>query len=180
MPLNVRSVIDQVNSQIDDKLPDDQIINWINDALAKIATASNVIFPELDTINVYATFPIPDRWVRLLIIPFASGRAKQQDSSQFEYSEAYSQFFSDISTFTEQYQMPDDYKVLAINQDLTKPDGTTYTTANEDTLSSLAKAWSSTVQAIKDANATITIQFVTDEFEGDVYSDPAFPWMTAF
>jgi hypothetical protein len=53
---------------------------------------------------------IPDKWQRVLLLPFVLGRVKQVDSSQFEYTDSFSEFASSLAIFKIKFPIPDEFK----------------------------------------------------------------------
>lgn len=104
----VSEAIVHVNNLGDDQIESDVIISWMNDALAEIGRVVKATFPEITDLN--ETLPLENKWCRTLIIPFATARMKQQDSSQFEYRDLYSQFMTALDDFSASYVVPDLYK----------------------------------------------------------------------
>jgi hypothetical protein len=56
---------------------------------------------------------LPEKWQRTLFIPFIIGRMKQVDASQFEYSDSFAEFQSNLVQFKTKYAIPDEYKDTA-------------------------------------------------------------------
>lgn len=106
--LTVSDVITKINDLGDDSITETTVLSWINDALAQVGARVRATYPELTVTT--ETIPIPDKWTRLLVVPFATARMKQQDSSQFEYSDLYAQFLANLDEFASQYTVPDIYK----------------------------------------------------------------------
>lgn len=104
----VSEAIVHINNLGDDQIESDVIISWINDALAEIGRVVKATFPEHTAAT--ETLPLENKWCRALIIPFATARMKQQDSSQFEYRDLYSQFMTALDDFSTRYIVPDAYK----------------------------------------------------------------------
>lgn len=92
------------------------MLGFINDAINKINIETSAIFPEIDTTLPLALYAqeeytaFPDKWINTLIIPFAAGRIKENDSSQFEYIDWYRQFDLNLERFKRDYKIPDEYK----------------------------------------------------------------------
>lgn len=178
--MKLSKMITEINTLIDDQLPDDWITGWINDGLAEIGSTVHAVFPEMDAALPDAEFPLPQKWQRLLIKVFAAGRAKEQDSSQFEYTDLYRQFDQSLNDFQAEYVVPVQYKELYPVQELSMPDGTTYLTNSGDTLAQVATTYNTNAQAIQDANADIEIRYVTDYETFNTLDQPALPWFNAF
>ena len=92
------------------------MLGFINDAIQKINVEASAIFPEIDEtlpVKLYQQeeyTAIPDKWIRMLIVPFAAGRIKENDSSQFEYRDWYAQFDLNLTKFKSDYNIPDEFK----------------------------------------------------------------------
>lgn len=108
--LTMRDVIDQVADLSDESPEDASVVNWVNDALSEIGIKVKATFPEMSVTDLSGTFPFDDKWVRALLIPYASGRATQKEASQFQYRDYYAQFESNLMEFVNVYTVPDLYK----------------------------------------------------------------------
>ena len=86
------------------------ITGFLNDGLAKINAECKANFPFMDYTAVDTEIPLPETWVRAVLLPFAAGRIKTKDSSQFEYSDLYAEFQNGLSLFRTNYRIPDIYK----------------------------------------------------------------------
>jgi hypothetical protein len=104
----VSEAIKKINDLGDDSIEEAVVLSWINDALAQIGARVRATYPELTLTT--ESMPLPDKWTRILVIPYATGRMKQQDSSQFEYSDLYAQFLANLDEFASQYVVPEIYK----------------------------------------------------------------------
>lgn len=106
--MQLSQIIEEVNELADEQESPTVVTTFINDAIAKINIECESNFPSLSaTSDDEPAFP--EKWQRTLLIPFAVGRIKQRDSSQFEYSDAYSQFFDNLAEFKMKYTIPDIY-----------------------------------------------------------------------
>lgn len=91
------------------------MLGFINDAIQKINIEVGAIFPEIDETLPEKLYEqeeyvaIPDKWIRMLIVPFAAGRIKENDSSQFEYIDWYSQFDLNLERFKTDYKIPEEF-----------------------------------------------------------------------
>lgn len=106
--MNLKQLIDEANNLADDFLTEDEAKNFINDAIAAINIEANTDFPFLETMSDEPAFP--EKWQRMLIIPYAKGRIKEKDSSHFEWQEGYEQFYANLQLFIRDYEVPDEYK----------------------------------------------------------------------
>lgn len=82
--------------------------NYVNDGIAKLNTKAGAIFPFLEA-NVTSEFPIPETYIRTILVPFVAGRIKAQDGSQFEYTDYYAEFREGLGDFVNDYSIPDEY-----------------------------------------------------------------------
>lgn len=106
--MNLAQLIVSVNSLADDLIPDDEVQEFINDAIAAINIETKAKFPSLEGMDDMPEFP--EKWQRMLIVPYAKARIKEKDSSQFEWEIGYEQFFENIMQFKKQYDIPEEFK----------------------------------------------------------------------
>lgn len=107
--MNIGSLTIAVNTQAEESFTTSQILGFTNDAIAKINVECDANFPNIDSNGTeYTAFP--DKWQRVLLIPFIIGRVKQVDSSQFEYNDSFAEFNNNLILFKSKYAIPDDYK----------------------------------------------------------------------
>lgn len=91
------------------------MIGFINDAIQKINVEAGTIFPVIDDTLPTKLYEqeeytaIPDKWISMLIVPFAAGRIKENDSSQFEYLDWYRQFDMSLERFKTDYRVPEEF-----------------------------------------------------------------------
>ena len=109
--MNASQLIDEINELSDELEPNNIVLGFINDAIAKINIECDADFPfiRIDELNDDIDF-IPEKWLRTLIIPFGVGRIKQRDSSQFEYTDAYTEFMENLEDFRNKVEIPEEYK----------------------------------------------------------------------
>lgn len=107
MSLTLERLIAEANNLADDMLTDEEVIGFVNDAIAAINIEVNANFPFLNEPEDMPVFP--EVWQRMLIIPFVKGRIKEKDSSQFEWEIAYEQFFVNLTEFKNKYKIPDEF-----------------------------------------------------------------------
>lgn len=109
------SLMTHINRVTDEDFELADMLGFINDAIQKINIEVGAIFPEIDETlpeklyqqEEYTAFP--DKWIRMLIVPFAAGRIKENDSSQFEYIDWYKQFDLNLEKFKKDYKIPEEY-----------------------------------------------------------------------
>ena len=102
-------LIELVNTLSDEQEPDANVLEYLNDAVARINIRLKANLPYL-TLDPGDAPIFPEKWQRALLVPFGVGRIKQQDSSQFEYSDAYQEFEINLADMAVQYEVPSVYK----------------------------------------------------------------------
>lgn len=109
--MNLYDLVKEANHIADEDEDLEIVTGFLNAAISKINVECNAVFPYLSVDSPSSEYVgFPDKWQRALLIPFAVGRIKQRDSSQFEYSDAYSEFFANLQLFKSKYRIPDEYK----------------------------------------------------------------------
>ena len=83
------------------------VTRFLNDGIAKINAECKANYPFLEYTMLDVEIPIPETWVRTILLPFAAGRIKTKDSSQFEYSDLYNEFAEGLINFKANYTIPD-------------------------------------------------------------------------
>ena len=107
--MNIGSLMKTANTIADEDFSSSQVIEFVNDAIAKINIECEANFPFLKTEDSdYLGFP--EKWQRSMLIPFIVGRMKAVDASQFEYVDQYTEFQNNLVLFKSKYQIPDEYK----------------------------------------------------------------------
>ncbi len=113
--MEITRLVEKINLAADEDFELLQVMEFINDAINKINVECGAVFPEIDMtlpenlyqFEEYTAFP--DKWQNQLLIPFAVGRIKENDSSQFEYRDWYGQFDQNLALFKSRYTIPEDY-----------------------------------------------------------------------
>lgn len=98
------------NDMSDESESNQSITEFLNDGIAKINAECKASFPFMNYVNLEVEIAIPETWVRVLLLPFAAGRIKTKDASQFEYSDLYAEFQAGMILFKTNYTIPDEYK----------------------------------------------------------------------
>jgi hypothetical protein len=109
--MEISDLVSNVNLLADEEYDFSEIVVFFNDAISKINIDCEATFPMIDKVsseNEYTA--IPDKWQKTLFVPFALGRLKQLDSSQFEYVDAYTEFSNNLAQFRVMYIIPEEYK----------------------------------------------------------------------
>lgn len=109
--MNLDDLAREINTLADEDYELEIVVSYINDAIAAINIECDTIFPNFDLNDPskeYTAFP--EKWQRTLLIPFAVGRLKQLDSSQFEYTDAYNEFLTNLAKFRRRFSVPEAYK----------------------------------------------------------------------
>lgn len=108
--MNIGTITKAVNNLADEDFSSNQIVEFVNDAIAKINIECEANFPSMSVENSSEYAGFPDKWQRTLFVPFVVGRMKAVDASQFEYSDNYMEFAANLSIFRSKYQIPAEYK----------------------------------------------------------------------
>ena len=108
MSLTLEQIIKEANNLADDMLTDEEVRGFVNDAISAINIEVNADFPFLHEDEDIPVFP--EKWQRMLIIPFVKARIKEKDSSQFEWEAGYEQFFANLAEFKTKYEVPEEYQ----------------------------------------------------------------------
>jgi hypothetical protein len=115
--MEILSLVDHINLATDEDFELMTVLKFCNDAIAKINVEAKAQFPFIDLSlkeKLYKTeeyVAIPETWIRMLIVPFAAGRIKENDSSQFEYQDWYAQFDLNLRRFTDDFDIPEEYQI---------------------------------------------------------------------
>lgn len=117
--LEIMKLYKHINLVTDEDFELMEVIGFINDAIARINVKMEATYPfvedDLPNEDMYRFEEydaIPDHWQRMLFVPFAAGRIKENDSSQFEYSDWYAQFEFNLDQFYDKYEVPLVFKDL--------------------------------------------------------------------
>jgi hypothetical protein len=108
--MNIGSLTNTVNNLADEDFSSNQVVEFVNDAIAKINITCSANFPYMSVENTEEYLGFPEKWQRTLFIPFVVGRMKAVDSSQFEYSDSYNEFTSNLMVFNLKFPVPEEYK----------------------------------------------------------------------
>lgn len=106
--MKLSKLIELANSLADDLIPDDEVKEFINDAIAAVNIEVGAKYPTLD--NMDDEPALPEMWQRMLLVPYAKARIKEKDSSQFEWEIGYEQFFENLLQFKKRYIIPEEYR----------------------------------------------------------------------
>jgi hypothetical protein len=108
--MNLGSLTTTCNSLAEESFSSAQVVEFVNDAIARINITCSANFPFMDTTSSEEYEGFPEKWQRSLFVPFVIGRMKQVDASQFEYSDNYGEFSNNLLVFNLKYPVPDEYK----------------------------------------------------------------------
>lgn len=109
--MNITELTEQVNRITDESFPVEFIVSFLNDGIAAVNVECESDFPFLDSSDLDAEPDFPESWQRMLLVNYAAARVKQNDSSQFEYSDLYAQFEHALSKFKSSYEIPEAYRL---------------------------------------------------------------------
>jgi hypothetical protein len=171
MALKLSDVINQINELSDEQEAPNVVTNFVNDAIAEINVTCQTGFPEM-VLAEDKEFMFPNKWVRMLIIPYGVGRVKQKDSSQFEYMDAYSQFIARVEEFRTQGVIPVEHKELPLDTIVTMPDDTTVTSESGDTLYTISLDFGVVLADLKADNPDI--DYSGSGFKTDILETPPY------
>jgi hypothetical protein len=171
MALKLSDVINQINELSDEQEAPNVVTNFVNDAIAEINVTCQTGFPEM-VLAEDKTFMFPDKWVRMLIIPYGVGRVKQKDSSQFEYMDAYGQFMARVEEFRTQGVIPREHKELPLDTEVTMPDNSTVTSESGDTLYTISVNFNVPLADLKADNTDI--DYSGSGFKSDILETPPY------
>jgi hypothetical protein len=119
--MNVSEMVASTNLRTDEDFSVDQVVNFLNDGIAKVNAECNLKLPNVE-IEKDEEYVIPEKWQRLLLVTWAAARIKQNDSSQFEYQDLYTQFRDNLLQFKTYYNAPDEYKESGVDNDTLQTD----------------------------------------------------------
>lgn len=105
----IQDLLDEANILADESFDDDTMVKFYNQCTTDINIRTGAIFPSITVEDVNKPPALPEKWARSLYVPFMAGRIKQQDSSQFEYTDLYSQYEQAFGMFLASYVIPDQY-----------------------------------------------------------------------
>lgn len=117
--MEIPALVEHINLATDEDFELLQVLKFCNDAIAKINVEASANFPMIDISLKEKLYKneeytaLPETWIRMLIVPFAAGRIKENDSSQFEYQDWYAQFDMNLLKFTDNYDIPEEYQVTS-------------------------------------------------------------------
>lgn len=110
-------LVAHINNVADEQEPLIKVTGYINDAIAQINVKMKAEFPFMNP-SLDVEPPFPEKYQRTVLVPFAVGRIKQADSSQFEYTDAYIQFSDGLMEMLTSYPVPTAYQE-AVNTSVT-------------------------------------------------------------
>lgn len=114
--MEILSLVEHINLATDEDFELLQVLAFCNDAIGKINVEAKAQFPFIDLSLKERNYrteeytALPETWIRMLIVPFAAGRIKENDSSQFEYHDWYAQFDMNLLKFIDNYDIPEEYQ----------------------------------------------------------------------
>lgn len=109
MAWTVQEMVAHINLVTDESFSQPQVVSFINDGISQVNVYAESVFPMITDSMVEYT-AIPEHWQRQLFVSYAAARIKQNDSSQFEYSDWFSQFQANMVEFEAKFTVPDEFK----------------------------------------------------------------------
>lgn len=107
--MQLGDIVTTANLIADEDYSSSQVVQFVNDAIAKINILCSANFPFMSATDSNDYYALPEKWQRALFVPFVVGRMKTVDGSQFEYTDSYSEFNNALELFKVKYQIPDQY-----------------------------------------------------------------------
>lgn len=112
--MEYQRLVAHINLVSDEDFDFKEVLGFINDAIAKINIEVGAVFPLIDEqfdlpIDEYPIDAINETWQRQLFVPYAAGRIKENDSSQFEYTDWYGQFDVNLEKYKNSVTVPEKY-----------------------------------------------------------------------
>lgn len=104
--MKLSGLLDSANAVTDEQFTFDVAVHFINDCIAKINIQCESKFPLYTSADANTEPPIPEKWQVALFVPFIAGRIKQVDSSQFEYTQFFNDFYANLAEFYDRYEIP--------------------------------------------------------------------------
>lgn len=108
--MNLSELIDLVYTLADEEGTPDTITKWLNNGLSLVNVEMETNLPYFDLATSSEEHVIPRKYLETVLVPFAVGRLKQTDASQFEFTEAYAQFRDALGNMKAKYNIPEEYK----------------------------------------------------------------------
>ena len=108
--MNLSELIDLVYTLADEEGTPDTIAKWLNNGMSLINVELETNLPYFDLSTSSEDHVIPRKYLETVLVPFAVGRLKQTDASQFEFTEAYAQFREALGAMKTRYVVPEEYK----------------------------------------------------------------------
>lgn len=176
----VGDLVRMANALADEQEPASMVVDFLNDAISRVNIEMKTTFPLMTLEDTESRAHIPEKWQRTLLVPFAVGRIKQRDSSQFEYSDAYTQFLEALADFKSKYIVPVEYKELMPGQviQLSEVDHDEYISESGDSLYTVAEQYELDVKDLLELNDPEFLEFDFGTFvKSDIYDQPALPWL---
>ena len=111
--ISLSTVVRDVNILGDDNVSIQNVTSWVNDAIAAINAELGANFPFIDPSQGEGSFVFDEKWVRTCVIPYATARLKQMDSSTQESSRLYQQFNDGLALMKFSYEVPEQFKDMS-------------------------------------------------------------------
>jgi len=103
-------LIKLVGNLTDESLPSATILNFINDAIAKINIEASAEFPFIPPADIGLSYiPLSETYQRTLLATFASAMVKYADASTVEGDTWMLKFEDNLQKFVSSYTIPTEY-----------------------------------------------------------------------
>lgn len=169
-------IIEHINVLADEQEPPQEVVGFINDAIAFINADCQANFPYTRLNGGNERLEFDEKWIRTLIIPFAVGRIKQKDSSQFEYTDSYAQIIAKLEDFKSQ-GIPLEHKELLAGQKVLIPPSEshpsrTHITVSGDTFYRIALAYEVPLQELILLNPMDSFEYLSSSIRTSLFDKP--------
>lgn len=125
--MTVNELIVLVGRMTDESLPSLQILDYINNAIAKINLEADANFPFITAGGIGLEYTaLPEMYQRSLVADFASALVKYADSSVQEGDAFMSRFNTNMEKFRTTYIIPTDYASTNVAYTLNNYDDNPY------------------------------------------------------
>ena len=105
--MTIQELIQTVMNQTDEVMPVTQILDYINDAIAKVNTRTSYEFSFVSPSDLDSEYmDLPETYQRSLLAVYASARVKENDSSVGEAEHFLEEFYKNLIDFERLY-VPD-------------------------------------------------------------------------
>lgn len=129
--MNLQEMKAAVERRVDDVVDIADVVEWLNSAKDRMATAKEAKFPDLSATDLQGTFPFDSKYHEGPVA-YAAAKAKELDSALSEASNYMSQFEDIKKEFVDNYELPPRYRDDRLSQQFTATEGQTLFTITKN------------------------------------------------